>query len=731
MGFLLRLICGSGAIAASVLTPGSLATATCPRPFPDTDLDGDVDQVDFGAFQRCVTVPPTTIDPACACLDRNADNVIDLYDFSAFLTCQSGPGVPADLGCERWPSGLASDDFNSFNLDPSIWSVADPSTDAQISIVGTNTGNAQLQIIVPARTSHAPLPTGMTAPYIAQQINNTDFETEVKFTSLPTARYQLQGIFIEQTVGTYMVFELYRDLDGMRCYAAAYGGGNILQSQNVNVAEGAPMYLRVTRQADLWTARHSLDGTNWTVIAQMNHFITANRVGLLVGNEVDSASPAFTGTIDYFYNTQAPIVAEDAGTAEDTFAPNLFAIETIPDDDAVMVRWSTDEPASSHVEYGLTTDYELGTVSNAALATNHFEQITGLLLGATYHVRVRSHDAAGNSATSHDLAVTVLPDSTRPVLSFWYGRSQTFGQIGTLQPAVDILGNAYDADGISWLGYSLNKGPLTILSMGPNTKRLLQQGDFNADLPLTSLQTGTNTLMVRAVDATGKVTIRPVTVEKVTGNVWPLPYSIDWSQVTRINDVAQVVDGQWMLEPNSVRPTVTGYDRLVGMGDLTWQDYQVTVPITVHAVDTNGYGPPSNGPGVGVLCRWVGHSDDGAQPQQGIYPLGAIGLYRWTNNSGNFFNIFGNNGRLLATAPTSDVLQLNVPYYFKFRVQTGTSHVTYRFKTWPTSQAEPAEWKLVGTQSLATDPGHGSVLLLAHHVDASFGNVTIVPGPFP
>ena len=61
---------------------------------------------------------------------------------------------------------------------------------------------------------------------------------------------------------------------------------------------------------------------------------------------------------------------------------------------------------------------------------------------------------------------------------------------------------------------------------------------------------------------------------------------------------------------------------------------------------------------------------------------------------------------------------------------TGSS-VTYRLKTWRDGESEPADWKLVGMQSLANDPGSGSAVLLAHHVDATFGNVTIVPGPFP
>ncbi len=65
----------------------------CPRPFADTDADGDVDQDDFGAFQLCYNgsgAAPT----GCECLDRNKDGKVDSIDFTAFNNCFTGPNVP-------------------------------------------------------------------------------------------------------------------------------------------------------------------------------------------------------------------------------------------------------------------------------------------------------------------------------------------------------------------------------------------------------------------------------------------------------------------------------------------------------------------------------------------------------------------------------------------------------------------------------------------------------------
>jgi hypothetical protein len=61
---------------------------------------------------------------------------------------------------------------------------------------------------------------------------------------------------------------------------------------------------------------------------------------------------------------------------------------------------------------------------------------------------------------------------------------------------------------------------------------------------------------------------------------------------TEIRQVAHVVDGLWSLNTDSVEPTILGYDRLIAIGDIGWRDYEVTVPITVHALEPSGYQSP-------------------------------------------------------------------------------------------------------------------------------------------
>ena len=56
--------------------------------------------------------------------------------------------------------------------------------------------------------------------------------------------------------------------------------------------------------------------------------------------------------------------------------------------------------------------------------------------------------------------------------------------------------------------------------------------------------------MITATDNLNNTTTHTVTVNwDYTGQVWPLPYSIDWSTVTNISDVAQVADGGGPFSP--------------------------------------------------------------------------------------------------------------------------------------------------------------------------------------
>jgi hypothetical protein len=320
------------------------------------------------------------------------------------------------------------------------------------------------------------------------------------------------------------------------------------------------------------------------------------------------------------------------------------------------------------------------------------------------------------------IAVQAVVAFAGPSIDVWYGANQEFGQIGMPIPMVNVLGTTWSTNGIASLSYSLNGGSSRSLSVGPNSRRLAETGDFNVELAFADLAAGANSLAITAVDGAGQTTTTQVTVTDSSGSIWPLPYGINWGGVSNINSVAQITDGQWYISGGAVRTTVAAYDRLIAIGDQNWQDYEVSVPVVVHSLNQGGYAAPSNGPAVGLVLRWPGNSYDGNQPMQGIYPLGAIAMYRWTT-SYNRFEIFGNNGTILDAASESQTLSLGTTYTFSARVETIGSAAQYSFKWWASGASEPASWQLIGRQS--NGPSHGCLLLLAHQVDASFGQVSI------
>jgi hypothetical protein len=66
----------------------------------DLDLDGDVDQSDFGLFQACYSgAGIAQNDPNCEKARLDGDNDVDATDFAIFQDCLSGAGVLADPDC--------------------------------------------------------------------------------------------------------------------------------------------------------------------------------------------------------------------------------------------------------------------------------------------------------------------------------------------------------------------------------------------------------------------------------------------------------------------------------------------------------------------------------------------------------------------------------------------------------------------------------------------------------
>jgi CubicO group peptidase (beta-lactamase class C family) len=106
---------------------------------------------------------------------------------------------------------------------------------------------------------------------------------------------------------------------------------------------------------------------------------------------------------------------------------------------SAIITWTTNEPASSQLEYGLTASYGSVTTFDADLVSSHSVILGGLTTGVTYHYRVISKDASDNEAMSGDYIFTTLAywltstpeeqgmDSEELVDMLNYTRNQDYG----------------------------------------------------------------------------------------------------------------------------------------------------------------------------------------------------------------------------------------------------------------------------------------------------------------
>ncbi len=451
--------------------------------------------------------------------------------------------------------------------------------------------------------------------------------------------------------------------------------------------------------------------------------------------------------------TEGILVQQDAqnfiwfGVYHDGKTPRLYAVVEIGGTPSVVYDnpitiavgstsfWMRVKRAGTAWTQSWSTD---GATYNSAILTQ------SLTVSAIGPAAGNDHDSSNDPAPNFMAAVDYFFNSAspisptdgglpqppnQPVFNIWYGDSQTFGQWGISQQWVNILGNVSAPSGIASASYTLNPangGQPQFLRVGPNGTRLVDTGDFNVEIDHTILSPGANTVVITATDNLNNTTTHTVTVNWAnTGQVWQLPYSIDWSMATNISDVAQVVDGQWALQPDgTVRSTQAGYDRLIAFGDVTWTDYVVTAELTFNTVDCVDFG-------AGIVVGWTGHtygdplalSPD--QPRTGHPFFGQAGY-----GTPGTLKIYANSPNYPETTLAQDTsglkLALGVKYMMKFAVQrTSSTTSEYYLKVWPSSATEPSSWNLQAQGDAST----GAALIGTGAADVSFGKITVAAFP--
>ncbi len=335
------------------------------------------------------------------------------------------------------------------------------------------------------------------------------------------------------------------------------------------------------------------------------------------------------------------------------------------------------------------------------------------------------------------LAIVALCAAQPPAVSdiaIWHGDTQRVGHLGEAQDDFNVLGHIERWREIDTLAWSLNQQPAVPLSFRAY-RRLVNEGDFNVDVPIGRLRDGPNTVTITAQRRDGGSFTRTVSIEKHAG-ACPLPFAIRWTEVKNPQDVGQYVDGRWALTPRGLRTAQVGYDRLFLIGNRTWRDYDVRTTFTVHELAER----VMNDAGVGLIARFAGHVTGGpeqfpsGQPKWGYRPFGAIGWLRWRGTPPNpnepqkqYYP--GANARFKDLGPFA--FEREATYAIRFACRTlpddpeGNGVTEYRCKLWPASAPEPREWSWQQTQVSRDALRTGGVALVAHFADVTFGDIVV------
>ena len=373
------------------------------------------------------------------------------------------------------PSGLVSDAFNG-NLNTTAWTFYDPVGDSTLA-----TTNTHASISVPAGSKHDLWKNQLMAPRIRQAANDTDFELEVRFDSVLSTRYQIQGITVEQDNTNLLRFDFYSDGSVTRIFSASFVNGRPTVRNQAVISDGVPLYLRVTREGDQWTMSYSYDGSNWNDSMVFTHSLTVTSVGIFGGN-AGSPIPAHTALIDYF---MVDGIAPETGTNDDISPPEISNRQITFTDSTATITWDTNEPSTSRVDYGVDyggvdygTDINYGSnVNNSALVTSHNLNINGLSANTTYHYQVSSSDSSNNIANSEELSFTT--ENEPPQTNGWWDNNWNY------RASITVNSGAYER----------SDRPVEVAF---NFTNYISSGDLSTPLDLNSIR-------VHEVDVNGLI----------------------------------------------------------------------------------------------------------------------------------------------------------------------------------------------------------------------------------
>lgn len=255
---------------------------------------------------------------------------------------------------------------------------------------GTAAGGPYTELVVGARTTTgafsadlSSLTPGTTYYYRARAVGDvTDLGSEKSFTTLPR-----EPVVTTNTAGN--VTDSSARLNGT------------LVSLGIATSVAVSFQWGRTSSYGSETAVQTLQNTG-SVNATLNDLLSGTTYHFRIKADGDG---------EPVYGSDATFTTSSSTTPTDTTAPVVSAVETSGiTASSSIITWTTNEAATTQIEYGLTTQYGSKTTLDTGLVTQHSVSLTGLETNKTYHYRVISTDASSNQVVSADYSFTT-PES--------------------------------------------------------------------------------------------------------------------------------------------------------------------------------------------------------------------------------------------------------------------------------------------------------------------------------
>ena len=414
---------------------------------------------------------------------------------------------------------LLSDDFNACTLN-SMWTEFDPQGNTTLTTLGET-----LTMSFPAGGAHDWSTGG--PPRIMQLAGDNDFTVEVKFESTLTTPGQMQGILIEEDADTYVRVSFERTATATIMFSRFVNNGVAVKSATTTFVDGTtiPNMLRVKRVGDSFQRFYYQDG-QWKGQAAYTMDMTPIRVGVFAGAAgTGGTAPAHTAIVDYFFNTDIPIVPEDGnpmsvavavvGNGSVTKQPN----KTVYLCGEEVVLTATTVPGWS---FGGWSGDLTGNETPATVIVDAPKNVTATFTQDQYVLNVLiDNDGVGGEQN----AVTKTPDQA----TYVYGDQVQLTAVP--QPGWTFVG---------WTGAVTGASPTVSLTMNESKTVTARFEQNKYDLTLNVINNGIGT--------GGTATVTPLKSDYVYGDVVTLQANTNpgwtfsgWSgAVTSTNPTAQL-----------------------------------------------------------------------------------------------------------------------------------------------------------------------------------------------